>query len=167
MAAGLVDGVLAGLGFGVLFAALGQVPDTAGLWPLTLCQAVSVPVVVLLATALRGPLGAARPRGAAGPAGRPLGAAATGLFLLATQRGFLTVAGVLASLYPASTVLLAALVLQGAGPPGPGRRPRAVRGRDRVRRGRLTAAAPAGSSAQVAAIAATTNRADRDKCGRA
>jgi uncharacterized membrane protein len=111
LAAGLVDGVLAGLGFGVLFAALGQVPDTAGWWPLALCQAISIPAVVLLATALR-----ARwiPRGRvvrlAAFAG-PLGASATGLFLLSTQQGFLTVAGVLSSLYPASTVLLAALVL--------------------------------------------------------
>ena len=60
VAAGLVDGVLAGLGFGLLFAALGQIPDTAGWWPLTLCQAVSIPSVVLLAVALRAPW---RPRG--------------------------------------------------------------------------------------------------------
>jgi drug/metabolite transporter (DMT)-like permease len=111
VAAGLVDGVLAGLGFGLLFAALGQIPDTAGWWPLALCQAVSIPSVVLLAMALRAPW---RPRGRvvrlalfAGP----LGAAATGLFLLSTQQGYLTVAGVLTSLYPASTVLLAAVLL--------------------------------------------------------
>ncbi len=109
--AGLVDGVLAGLGFGLLFAALGQVPPTAGWWPLAVCQAVSVPCVILLAVVLRA---AWVPRG---PTVRlaclagPLGATATGLFLLASQRGYLTVAGVLASLYPASTVLLAALVL--------------------------------------------------------
>jgi drug/metabolite transporter (DMT)-like permease len=112
LAEGLADGVLAGLGFGVLFAALGQVPDTAGLWPLTLTQLVSVPVVVVLATVLRA---AWVPRGRtvrwALLAG-PLGAAAAGAFLLAAQRGYLSVAGVLASLYPASTVLLAALLLR-------------------------------------------------------
>jgi drug/metabolite transporter (DMT)-like permease len=109
---GVVDGVLAGLGFGVLFAALGQVPDSAGIWPLTVTQLVSVPVVVLLAVALRA---AWVPRGRrvrwALLAG-PLGAVATGAFLLASQRGFLSVAGVLASLYPASTVLLAAVLLR-------------------------------------------------------
>jgi drug/metabolite transporter (DMT)-like permease len=112
VAAGLVDGILAGLGFGVLFAALGQVPAGAGWWPLTFSQAVSVGAVVLLAVALRADW---RPRGRtvrfAALCG-PLGATATGAFLLATQHGFLTVAGVLASLYPASTVLLAAVVLK-------------------------------------------------------
>jgi drug/metabolite transporter (DMT)-like permease len=112
VAAGLVDGILAGLGFGVLFAALGQVPDGAGWWPLAFAQLVSVPAVVLLALALRADW---RPRGRAIRVAAlcgPLGALATGAFLLATQHGFLTVAGVLASLYPASTVLLAALVLK-------------------------------------------------------
>lgn len=112
VAAGAVDGVLAGLGFGGLFAALGQVPDGAGLWPLTLAQVVTVPTVVLVATALRAqwwPRGrAVRPALLTGP----LGALATVLFLLASQRGFLTVTGVLASLYPAATVLLAARVLK-------------------------------------------------------
>jgi drug/metabolite transporter (DMT)-like permease len=111
LAAGALDGALAGIGFGLLFAALGQVPDAAGWWPLAACQVVSVPAVALLAVALRADW---VPRG---PAVRtallcgPLGALATGTFLLATQAGFLTVAGVLTSLYPASTVLLAALVL--------------------------------------------------------
>jgi drug/metabolite transporter (DMT)-like permease len=111
VAAGAVDGALAGVGFGLLFAALGQVPDQAGWWPLAVCQAASVPAVVLLALALRADW---VPRGRAVRLAvlcGPLGAAATGGFLLATQSGFLTVAGVLTSLYPASTVLLAALVL--------------------------------------------------------
>lgn len=111
LADGLVDGILAGLGFGVLFAALGQVPAAAGLWPLATAQLVSIPAVVLLATGLRA---AWLPRGRtvwwALLAG-PLGATATGAFLLASQQGFLTVSGVLVSLYPATTVLLAALVL--------------------------------------------------------
>lgn len=111
LAEGLLDGVLAGVGFGVLFAALGQVPDTAGLWPLAAAQALSIPTVLILAVGLRA---AWRPRGRfvwwALLAG-PLGATATGAFLLAAQQGFLTVAGVLTSLYPATTVLLAALVL--------------------------------------------------------
>lgn len=111
-AEGLVDGILAGLGFGVLFAALGQVPADAGLWPLAAAQAVSIPAVMVLALAMRASW---RPRGGRvwlALAAGPLGACATGAFLLASQRGFLTVSGVLVSLYPATTVLLAAVVLR-------------------------------------------------------
>jgi drug/metabolite transporter (DMT)-like permease len=111
-AEGLTDGILAGLGFGVLFAALGQVPESAGLWPLALAQAVSVPAVVLLAVLVRA---AWVPRGRPvrwAPLAGAVAALATGTFLLATQRGYLTIAGVLASLYPATTVLLAAVVLR-------------------------------------------------------
>jgi drug/metabolite transporter (DMT)-like permease len=111
LAEGFVDGVLAGLGFGVLFAALGQVPDSAGWWPLAVCQVVSVLAVVAIAVLMRAPW---VPRGRVvrlAVLTGPLGATATAAFLLATQRGFLTVAGILASLYPASTVLLATLLL--------------------------------------------------------
>jgi drug/metabolite transporter (DMT)-like permease len=109
---GATDGVLAGLGFGLLFACVGQIPDTSGLWPLALTQLVSVPAVVALALLLRA---AWLPRDRVARWALlcgPLGTGAVLAFLLATQHGFLTVAGVLASLYPASTVLLAALVLK-------------------------------------------------------
>src|SRR4051812_25125305 len=111
VAAGALDGALAGLGFGVLFAALGQVPNTAGWWPLATCQLVGVPSVIALAVVLRASW---VPRGRVvrlAVLTGPLSATAAAAFLLATQFGFLTVAGVLASLYPASTVLLAALFL--------------------------------------------------------
>ncbi len=111
-AEGVVDGALSGLGFGLLFAALGQVPDRAGMLPLALAQAVSVPAVVALATLLgAGWMPRGRPVRWAVLTG-PLGAAATGAFLVATHHGYLTISGVLASLYPATTVLLASLVLR-------------------------------------------------------
>ena len=111
-AAGLTDGVLAGLGFGGLFAALGQVPDSAGLWPLSAAQASSVIAVVALASAL-GVAWVPRERKAGWAAlTGPLGGSATLAFLLATHHGFLTLAGVLASLYPAVTVLLAVAFLR-------------------------------------------------------
>jgi uncharacterized membrane protein len=111
-AAGLTDGVLAGLGFGAMFAALGQVPDGAGLWPLTAVQAVSVLGVVLLATALRAEwLPRSRMTAWAALTG-PFGATAALAFLLATHHGFLTLSGVLAAFYPAVTVLLAVVVLR-------------------------------------------------------
>jgi drug/metabolite transporter (DMT)-like permease len=87
------------------------VPEEAGLWPLTLAQAVSLPSVILLAVSLRAPwLPRARRTWWALAAG-PLGASATLAFMLSAQYGYLTVAGILTSLYPAATVVLAALVL--------------------------------------------------------
>ncbi len=112
VAQGLVDGVVAGLGFGVMFAALGQVPEAAGLWPLAFALAVSVAVVVAVALGLRARWFPASRFALWGMLAGPLGAAAAVLFLLASQRGFLTVAGVVTSLYPAATVLLAATVLR-------------------------------------------------------
>lgn len=112
LAEGVVDGILAGAGFGILFAALGQVPDDAGMWPVAVAQLVSIAAVLVPALLLRT---AWQPRDRAvawALLAGPLGAAAAVLFLLATQRGFLTVAGVITSLYPAATVLLAATVLR-------------------------------------------------------
>ncbi|WP_426244330.1 EamA family transporter [Nocardioides sp. LHG3406-4] len=109
---GVLDGVLAGIGFGVLFSATGQVGDQAGYWPLALTQLVSMGFIVALSTALRQawvPYAASQWWGAA--AGL-LASLAVVAFLLSSHRGLLAVAAVLTSLYPAATVLLAVVVLR-------------------------------------------------------
>lgn len=111
-AEGLLDGVLAGVGFGLLFAALGQVPEESGFWPVMGTQLVSLVAVAASAVALGGnPL----PRRRADWSGLTAGFLATLAvvgFMLARQQGLLSVAAVLTSLYPAATVLLASVVLQ-------------------------------------------------------
>jgi drug/metabolite transporter (DMT)-like permease len=109
---GLVDGVLAGLGFGGLFACLAQIPEEAGFLPLAVNQVVAAVAVVAVAAAVRAPWVPREPAAALGAVGGVLAAVATGSFLLATQTGFLTVAAVLTSLYPAVTVVLAATLLR-------------------------------------------------------
>jgi drug/metabolite transporter (DMT)-like permease len=109
---GLLDGILAGLGFGALFAALAQIPEEAGFLPLALNQLVAAAAIVAVAASLRQDW-VPRNRWALGGAiSGALGALATGLFQVATQQGYLIVAAVITSLYPAFTVLLASLVLR-------------------------------------------------------
>jgi drug/metabolite transporter (DMT)-like permease len=109
---GANDGVLAGIGFGALFACLGQVSDGAGFWPLVLNQLVGV-VVIATAASLLGAVWIPRHAAAWGGAlAGLLGGVATAAFVVATHHGLLSVSAVLTSLYPAFTVLLAALVLR-------------------------------------------------------
>ncbi len=112
VAAGIVDGVLAGLGFGLLFAAMGQVPESAGFWPLTVAQGMAAVAVVVTATLLGGRWVPDHPSQAWGLAAGVLATAAVVAFMLATQTGLLTVASVVTSLYPAITIVLAAAVLR-------------------------------------------------------
>jgi drug/metabolite transporter (DMT)-like permease len=109
---GLLDGILAGLGFGVLFAALAQIPEEAGFLPLAANSVMAAVVIAVVATATRSPWVPRGPAAYAGALCGALGALATGLFLVATQGGYLTVTAVLASLYPAFTVMLAFGVLR-------------------------------------------------------
>lgn len=111
-AAALRDGVLAGLGFGLLFVALGQVPDGAGFWPLAAAQTSALVAIVLGAAAARAPWLPTVATQWWGVVAGLLASAAVLAFLLASQTGLLAVAAVLTSLYPAFTVLLAALVLR-------------------------------------------------------
>lgn len=118
----VLDGALAGLGFGTLIAALGQIPDSAGLLPLVANQVVAAVVILVIATALGKQWVPREPRVLVGTVCGVLGAVATVSVLLATQYGDLAVTAILASLYPAFTIVLAATVLserihrsQGAG----------------------------------------------------
>jgi drug/metabolite transporter (DMT)-like permease len=109
---GVLDGILAGIGFGFLFVALGQVPEGSGLFPAAIGMGMSVLFVAMLATALRQKWVPRDRFAALAVSVGVMAAAATVLFQLATQSGLLAVASVLTSLYPGFTVLLAVLVLR-------------------------------------------------------
>jgi drug/metabolite transporter (DMT)-like permease len=111
-AEGVLDGVLAGLGFGLLFAALGQVPEDAGFGPVLGTQVVSLVAVAAAAWALGGDPVPRRRGDWWGLGAGLLATVAVVGFMLARQQGLLSVAAVLTSLYPAATVLLATLLLQ-------------------------------------------------------
>jgi len=113
---GLVDrfailaAITAGLGFGAFFVFLGQTNVDAGMWPLVTARAVSVPAIVALAWMRGGIAIAGRSRTLAVVSG-VVDMGANGLFIAAVQRGLLSVAAVLSSLYPIVTVILAWVVL--------------------------------------------------------
>ena len=110
--AGLLDGAAAGVGFGGLFVCLAQIPEEAGFLPLALNQLVAGVAVAAVAAALRAPWVPRDRIAGLGAVSGLLATLATGAFMLATQTGFLTVAAVVTSLYPAVTVVLAATVLR-------------------------------------------------------
>ncbi|SNR88475.1 DMT family transporter [Blastococcus mobilis] len=111
--ASLVPALAAGSAFGLFFVLLDRTSGDVGLTPLVAARIASVLLVVALARTARQPLGVTRPA-------LPLVAVsglgdmtANALFLLATQAdGQLAITGVLASLYPVSTVVLAQLLLR-------------------------------------------------------
>lgn len=123
----VLDGLAAGAGFALLFVGLARAGTASGAWPLLTGQAVSL--LILLGYRLAyGRTRALTPRPAVGHpldgrrrlAGRDrLGAAGAGAlagaavaaFLVATRHGPLVIIAVLTSLYPAATVVLAAVLL--------------------------------------------------------
>ena len=109
---GLLDGILAGASFGVLFAALGQIPAGAGYWPLAANQGMSMISLVVVAVVLGGDVRVRRPAELWGLVPGVLATVAVLFFLLATHEGLLSLAAVITSLYPAFTVLLAIVVLR-------------------------------------------------------
>ena len=107
----LVDGLLGGVGFGVLFVALGQIPESAGTLPLALNQLTGALVAIAVATLTGQTWRPSRAAAGWGATSGLLGVAGSLAFVEASHLADLGVVAVLTSLYPAVTVLLARTVL--------------------------------------------------------
>lgn len=103
--------LLAGIGFGFYFVALGETSDASGLWPLVAGRAVTSLVALGVVAARPSRSSIAGARGVA-VAAALLEVLANALFLLAVRAGALSLASVITALYPASTVLLALVLLK-------------------------------------------------------
>ena len=102
----------AGIAFGAFYVLFAEISEASGVWPVSLQRIGSVAVLGAIALLLRAPLAAGRQVVRPALAIAALEVAATVPLLLALQRGPLSIASVLASLYPVTTVALAALVLR-------------------------------------------------------
>jgi drug/metabolite transporter (DMT)-like permease len=103
----------AGIAFGLFFVLLDRTSEQAGLTPLVAARLASVTLVVVLALVGRQSLRVTRPAHGLVALSGVGDMTANALFLLATQAdGQLAITGVLASLYPVSTVVLAQLLLR-------------------------------------------------------
>ena len=109
---GLGLALLAGVGIGLFFIALARTSSAAGLWPLLVARVASVALFGIGAIAIGRSLRMAAPTAALAVASGVLDMTANALYLLATYNGPLSVVATLTSLYPASTVLLALVVLR-------------------------------------------------------
>ncbi len=104
--------LLAGVAFGLFFVLLERTGDEAGLWPLVTARGGSIALLAAIGQVAGEPLRV--PRAALGGvlAAGILDMTANVLYLLAVREGLLSLVAVLSSLYPASTVLLATVVLR-------------------------------------------------------
>jgi len=101
-----------GTAFGLIFVVIHQAPVEAKLWPLVIGRVTATAIVVVIAALsnnLRPPTGAPLRLAVVGAM---LDAVANIATLLALQSSLLSLAGVLISLYPAATVLLAIILLR-------------------------------------------------------
>jgi drug/metabolite transporter (DMT)-like permease len=104
--------LLAGFGFGIFFILISRVSPATTFGSLAIARGVSVLFVGGFALILRRPVILERPVWPLVAAAGGLDALGNTFFLLAAHSGRLDVASVVSSLYPAATVLLAALLLR-------------------------------------------------------
>ncbi|HEY4398831.1 MAG TPA: EamA family transporter [Acidimicrobiia bacterium] len=107
----LALGTGAGIGFGVVFILLAEASSGSGMWPIFIARCTSVPLLAIVAVVVgvspRVPRVSIPPVAGAGLCD----VGANALVLLAVRRGLLTLVAPVASLYPATTVVLARVFL--------------------------------------------------------
>ncbi|MEI7547681.1 MAG: DMT family transporter, partial [Actinomycetota bacterium] len=106
----VVLAVLAGACFGSLFVAFDRTDPHSGMCPLVIARFASVPFLLIVTASAR-----TRPVGDRTSLGIAVGAGvfdmgANALYLIAVRGGVMSIVAVVASLYPASTVVLAMTV---------------------------------------------------------
>lgn len=106
----VVLAVTAGVSFGLFYVALARSGDDAGIWPLVAARPASLVLAGALILRSRTPLAITGSNRAVAAGAGVLDMSANALFLLASTRGQLAVVGVIASLYPLSTVALARII---------------------------------------------------------
>ena len=108
---GLIEAVLSGIGIGIFYVLIARTGRYAGLWPLACSRSASMGVLVAVALISKRSLAPQRTGVPPIVFAGVIDMFANALFLIATRFGMLSIVAVLASLYPASTVLLARTVL--------------------------------------------------------
>jgi drug/metabolite transporter (DMT)-like permease len=108
---GIGIALLSGVAIGFFFLTLARTSPDAGLWPLVAARSVSVAFFGVLAVAGKRSLRMPGRVGALAAFGGVIDMLANALYMVAAQQGPLSTVVTLSSLYPASTVLLARLIL--------------------------------------------------------
>jgi drug/metabolite transporter (DMT)-like permease len=102
----------AGAGMGLFFICLARTQSGTGLWPLVAMRGVVVGGFAALALGTRQSLRLPRPALVVALGAGAIDVCANTLYLLSTRGGMLSLVATLTALYPATTVLLASLVLR-------------------------------------------------------
>ena len=108
----LVLPVIAGLGFGGFIVLIGRGSGGAVFWPLVAARIASISVIMAIASLIGRPTWPRRAGAAIVALAGLLDGGGNALLVMAAHTGRLDVAGVLSSLYPAATVILAWLLLK-------------------------------------------------------
>jgi drug/metabolite transporter (DMT)-like permease len=109
---GLLAGAAAGIGFGLFVSVITQTSSESGTWPIVTARSTASVLLVGVALFARVPLrGNSKEGWRLAASGGLLDATSNILILEAGRRGMLALVGVIGALYPASTILLARIVL--------------------------------------------------------